>query len=52
MVPQVELFSFVFRKNWRQLKGISKFIDLYQLRGKHLEKNLKNLNKETHNSTS
>ena len=30
MVPQVELFSFVFWENWRHQKEISKLIDLYQ----------------------
>ena len=29
MVPQVELFSFVFRKNLRHQKDISKLTDLY-----------------------
>ena len=30
MVPQVELFSFVFSKNWRHQKDISKLTDLYK----------------------
>ena len=30
MVPQVELFSFIFWENWRHQKDISKLIDLYQ----------------------
>ena len=30
MVPQVELFSFVFWKNWRYQKEISKLTDLYR----------------------
>ena len=29
MVPQVELFSFVFWENWRHQKDISKLTDLY-----------------------
>ena len=29
MVPQVELFLFVFWDNWRHQKGISKITDLY-----------------------
>ena len=29
MVPQVELFSFVFGENWRHQKDISKLTDLY-----------------------
>ena len=29
MVPQVELFSFVFWENWRPKNDISKLIDLY-----------------------
>ena len=28
MVPQVELFSFVFWENWRHLKEVSKLTDL------------------------
>ena len=28
MVPQVELFSFVFRENWKHQKDISKLTDL------------------------
>ena len=30
MVPQVELFSFVFRENWRHQKDILKLTDLYR----------------------
>ena len=27
MIPQVELFSFIFQKNWRHQKDISKLFD-------------------------
>ena len=34
MVPQVELFSFVFWENWRHQKDISKLTDLYDTSGR------------------
>ena len=33
MVPQVELFSFIFWENWRHQKDISKLTDLYLVKG-------------------
>ena len=41
MVPQVELFSFVFWENWGHLQDISKLTDLYQQ--KYKESRQKNL---------